>query len=209
MAAGALLIAAAIGLLAYNRLEDQQAGDKAEDLLSQIRQQTAVCESEAEDDPSPVVLSGDVVPWESEAGNSDGYIMIDGYDNIIGILTIPSLSLELPVMAEWDYSRLRIAPCRYTGSVRTGDLVILAHNYSRHFGRLKNLSGGENVIFTDVEGNAAFYAVAEIEILEPTAVEEMTESGYPLTLFTCTYGGQKRVVVRCDYRDLMQDGCEE
>lgn len=208
MAAGALLIASAIGLLAYNQLEDQRAGDKAADLLSQIRQQGAVREPETEDDPSPVALSGGVVPWESEKGDPDAFIMIDGYA-AIGILAIPALGLELPVMADWDYPKLRIAPCRYAGSVQTGDLVILAHNYSRHFGRLKSLSGGENVIFTDVEGNADFYAVAEIEVLEPTAVEEMTGSGYPLTLFTCTYGGQKRVVVRCDYRDLMQDGCEE
>ena len=31
-----------------------------------------------------------------------------------------------------------------------------------------------------------------------TAVEEMTAGEYDLTLFTCTYGGQSRVTVRCD-----------
>jgi sortase A len=45
--------------------------------------------------------------------------------------------------------------------------------------------------------------VAEVETLEPTAVEEMTNSGYALTLFTCTYGGQSRVTVRCDLVDCI------
>jgi sortase (surface protein transpeptidase) len=31
----------------------------------------------------------------------------------------------------------------------------------------------------------------------PSSVYEVTHSEYDLTLFTCTYGGQARVVVRC------------
>lgn len=41
------------------------------------------------------------------------------------------------------------------------------------------------------------YEVAEIEILSPDAVEEMTEDDGDLTLFTCTLGGGSRVTVRC------------
>jgi sortase A len=39
--------------------------------------------------------------------------------------------------------------------------------------------------------------VAEIEQLSPIEVKAMEESGYPLTLFTCTVGGSYRVAVRC------------
>ena len=45
---------------------------------------------------------------------------IDGYD-YIGTLTIPALELELPVMAQWDYDRLTIAPCRQFGTTQTDD----------------------------------------------------------------------------------------
>ena len=38
---------------------------------------------------------------------------------------------------------------------------------------------------------------AFLEILQPTAVEEMTSGDYDLTLFTCTYGGATRFTVRC------------
>lgn len=53
----------------------------------------------------------------------------------IGELEIPALGLELPVMDQWSYPRLRIAPCRYVGSVYSGDIVIAGHSYLRHFGR--------------------------------------------------------------------------
>ena len=58
--------------------------------------------------------------------------IIDGYE-YIGILEMPSLGLTLPVMNEWDYDRLKISPCRFTGSYYTDDLVICAHNYAKHF----------------------------------------------------------------------------
>ena len=97
-----------------------------------------------------------------------------------------------------SYPQLRIAPCRYYGSTKTGDLVIAAHNYSRHFGNIRNLSAGDEVYFTDMDGEITAYEVAEVDTLNPTDVEEMTDSGYALTLFTCTYGGQSRVTVRCN-----------
>ncbi len=193
MAVGVLLMTAAIGLLLYNRAEDRAAGESVAGLVPQLREEIAVRESEAQENLYFAV------PGEEEPAPAEETVLVDGYD-YIGILTIPALGLELPVMAEWDYPRLRIAPCRYMGSVETDDLIIAAHNYSRHFGLLKNLAGGEDVSFTDIDGNVTRYIVAETEILQPTAIEEMAGSGYPLSLFTCTYGGQTRVTVRCDYK---------
>lgn len=199
MAAGVLLMTSAVGLLLHNRAEDREAGESVDGLLPILRQEIAARESEAEEDWY-MTLPGLEEEEEAEAAESEEEtVMVDGYD-YIGILTIPALGLELPVMADWDYTRLKIAPCRYTGSIETDDLTIAAHNYSRHFGRLKNLAGGEEVVFTDMEGNSTAYLVAETEILEPTAIGEMTGSGYPLSLFTCTYGGQTRVTVRCIYQ---------
>jgi sortase A len=116
----------------------------------------------------------------------------------IGYLFIPALGLELPVQSQWDYPGLKISPCRYVGSTKTDDLVIAAHNYDRHFGRISKLAQGDLVYFTDMDGVQTTYQVMETLILQPTAIEEMTTSGYDLTLFTCTYGGKTRVTVRCD-----------
>jgi sortase A len=123
-------------------------------------------------------------------------IDIDG-NAYIGWLDIPALSLSLPVMSQWSYPNLKISPCRYTGSAYQNNLVIAAHNYQSHFGTIKNLTQGDEVRFTDVDGNVFYYQVSEIEQLSPIAVKAMEESDYPLTLFTCTIGGKYRVAVRC------------
>ncbi len=122
---------------------------------------------------------------------------IGGY-GYIGYLSIPALKLDLPIMGDWDYHRLRIAPCRYTGSVLGNDLVIMAHNYNSHFGRLSKLSEGDRVTFTDMDGILTTYEVIALDILNPYAVDEVTSGDFDLTLFTCTYGGQSRVTVFCD-----------
>lgn len=124
-------------------------------------------------------------------------VEIDGY-RYIGYLSIPSLGLELPVMTVWNYSCLQIAPCRYSGSVKTDNLVIAAHNYASHFGNLTRLSQGDTVLFTDMDKKVYEYQVAEVVTLNPTAIEEMTAGEYALTLFTCTYSGQSRVTVHCE-----------
>ena len=111
---------------------------------------------------------------------------------------IPALELKLPVMSEWDYNRLKIAPCRQFGSSRTDDLVIAAHNYQNHFGRLKDLQTGNAVIFTDMEGVINTYSIEKIETLNPSEVDAVQNSGYDLVLYTCTKGGRTRVTVFCN-----------
>ncbi len=121
---------------------------------------------------------------------------IKGY-NYIGYLTIPKLGLELPVMADWSYSRLKIAPCRYSGLHYGDDMVIAAHNYKRHFGDISRLRPGDTVVFTDMQGLQLVYTVGLVETLAPNEIDRMVNSEWDLTLFTCTYGGANRVTVRC------------
>ena len=52
--------------------------------------------------------------------------------------------------------------------------------------------------FRDVDGNSFAYTVAELETLDPCAVEEMKAGDWDLTLFTCNTSGQTRCVIRCD-----------
>lgn len=116
----------------------------------------------------------------------------------IGVLEVPSKDLTLPVMSEWSYSALRIAPCRYAGSAYSGDLVIAGHNYARHFSPVKRLKAGDKVDFTDADGNVFHYVVSKLETLEKTEVDRMIDAdGWDLTLFTCNSGGSRRVAVRC------------
>jgi len=187
MILGAALILAALSLLMWNRREDQRAGAMAQRVLPQMVQHLkapqAQPDSGTEDLPDP---------YDPEMTA----VEIDGY-SYVGFLSISGIGLELPVMAQWDYDRLKIAPCRYAGSTKTDDLVICAHNFDRHFGPIRNLTPGDEVVFTDMDGETWHYRVSAVEILEPTAIAEMTAGDYDLTLFTCTYGGKSRVTVRC------------
>lgn len=188
MVLGTALVLAALSLFLWNRMEDNEAGKAAENILPQIIEEIQEPDTVNEtEEPS----------WPDPYDPAMTEVEIDGYA-YVGYLSIPAIELELPVMSEWDYPRLKIAPCRYTGSTKTGDLVIAGHNYTRHFGPLSRLSEGDQVIFTDMDGEIWVYAVAAVEVLAPTAIEDMTASGYDLTLFTCTYGGTSRVTVRCD-----------
>ena len=184
MILGTVLILAALSLFLWNRREAEMAGEAAADILPQVVEQIADTAAEAPTPPDPF----DPTMTEAEI---DGYLYI-------GYLSIPALGLELPVMSEWDYNRLNIAPCRYSGSTKTDDLVIAAHNFAQHFGGLSGLTGGEQVIFVDMDNVVSTYTVVAVEILAPTAVEEMTNGEYDLSLYTCTYGGRSRVTVRCD-----------
>ena len=121
---------------------------------------------------------------------------IDGI-SYIGVLEIPTLGLELPVISQWSSANARTAPCRYAGSVYLDDLVICAHNYASHFGKLSNLFIGDRIAFTDMEGNRFVNELLELEVLEATQIEEMCSGDWDLTLFTCTVGGQSRVTLRC------------
>lgn len=116
----------------------------------------------------------------------------------IGILEIPSINIKLPVLSTWSYSLLKKAPCRYTGSIYLDNMVIAAHNSEAHFKKISNLQKGDIVTFTDALGNVFTYSVAGIELLKPDEVDNMTNGQWPLTLFTCTYGGASRVTVRCE-----------
>lgn len=168
MILGVMLIIGSASLLIHNILEDRHAAEASSALLPKVEQAVS----------------------EHASG------MIDGYE-YAGILSIPVLGLELPVLAQWDYTRLMLAPCLYYGSAESSDLVIAAHNFKGHFGRLSQLDVGDKVLFTDMEGNTYEYQVGNMEVLPPAAVEEMIQSQWDLSLYTCTYGGQSRMTVRC------------
>ena len=122
---------------------------------------------------------------------------VDGIE-YIGYLGIPSQGLTLPVMADIENLDLNLAPCRDYGTVKEDNLVIAGHNFVAHFGKLFNLHVGDAVNFTDADGKVTDYTVAAIETLGEDESERMTESGYDLTLYTCTLDGHHRLAVRCE-----------
>lgn len=198
---GLLLIAAALLLTVYNIREAKQAAEASGEILETL-------EREIEENREAGLTDGTAPdPENREAAEPPLYEQypdmempvetIDGWE-YIGILEIESLGLKLPVLSEWSYPGLRNAPCRYRGSAYSRDMILAGHNYSSHFGNLKTLFPGAEIVFRDVLGNEFVYEVAAMEELPGTAVEDMEAGEWDMTLFTCTLGGRSRVTLRCE-----------
>ena len=196
---GILCISFSIGLFIYNKVEDKKAesftSKVAYELLSKIESEQKQNEIKSDSDIGDSAPSIPDYKLNPDIEMPTIRLMDDYY---IGVLEIPSLDLVLPINETWSYLALKKTPCRYYGSAYTEDLVICAHNYSAHFGRLKSLKSGDEVIFTDANGNVFNYRVEICETLLPNSAEQMTDGEWDLSLFTCTQGGSFRVTVRCN-----------
>ncbi|MBO4289732.1 MAG: sortase [Lachnospiraceae bacterium] len=196
--AGLLCMLAALALVLYNDRES----DRAEEAAAQVNVQLSEAIQERVEEyraagiapPSKYAYVDymDVVPDMPT-------VEIEGYE-YIGVIEVPAEEISLPVMAQWDYVRLKISPCRFTGSYYTNDLVICGHNYSRHFYQLLSIAVGTDVYFTNVDGVQYHYVVTNREEVYPMEVDRMTDAAagkWDLTLFTCFLGGRTRCAVRC------------
>jgi len=183
---GIILIAISVSMIIYNKYEDLSAGKASQDVLAIIEEN--VEENNIENDLDILV---------NDSSKEMDTTKIKGYD-YIGTIIIPKLNLELPIMSEYDYDRLKKAPCRYYGSIYTNDLIICGHSYKTHFRYLNKLKQKDLVVFTDVNNTRYIYEVLEIEVLEKTDVEKMINNDYDLTLYTCTNGGIDRLAIRCN-----------
>ena len=189
---GLVLLLGAGSLTAYNIWDGIRADRTSQHIIQEMdigQDLVEALDREPDDDPERPVIE------------------VEGY-YYIGILEIPSLQLTLPVMDRWDYTRLKISPCVYSGSYKTDDLVICAHNYARHFSPVKRIDIGADVYLITVDCRVYHYQVTNRETLQPGAVENMIENTnnttdgtvtneWDLTLFTCNTGGQTRCAVRC------------
>jgi len=183
--AGIAMVVAAGLLHSYNQVEDQNAGLEASVALAQAR---------------AVILEAPVTPLATDTAQEPAALPsaeVYGYP-CVGILEIPALGVELPILDDWDYERLTVAPCRQDGAPQTSDFVIAGHNYTSHFGGLANLQIGDEILFTALDGTVWRYQVSRVETVSAYAVDEVRNPVADITLYTCTYGGGSRVLVGAD-----------
>lgn len=181
---GVLLILVSLIITGFNKYNDLNAGKQAQAALDIFKSEVI---------PKNHIVDS-LIPNETKEMKT---INING-DEFIGTIKIPSINLELPVMSEYTYSKLKKAPCRYYGNLFTNDLIICAHAYKTFFANLVELKQNDLIIFTAVDGNNYVYEVLEIEVLKSTDVDKMINNDFDLTLYTCTYDNMGRVTVRCN-----------
>ncbi|MCL2003409.1 MAG: sortase [Oscillospiraceae bacterium] len=194
---GVAAILLSAGLSAYAYLDENRAKNSAAQtawaLTERIRRDKTARAGELGAAPVNTAESPDE---DADGGEGVPERIEIGGETYIGVLSIPALSLELPVNSEFSEAALKNAPCRYTGNF-AGGLVVGAHNYKHHFGELSRLSYGDAVVVTDANGTEHWYTVVLVEILPETDIDARINSPYALTLFTCTKGRTERITVRC------------
>jgi len=130
---GTLLILCAAVLYGYNTIDENRAKSAADELLSGLDKAQGLKISDTENS-----ISTAKVAEIQSLDVSEQVVSVDGID-MIGSVFIPKIDIKLPVASGWSYKILKKASCRYSGTARDGKLIVLAHNYNKHFGKLSKL----------------------------------------------------------------------
>ena len=138
------------------------------------------------------------VPDEQKLTASDGTIYYT-----IGVINIPSINVNYPILSTYTDELLKIAPCRFHGPNpnEVGNLCIAGHNYknSKFFSKVPNLQLGDKIEITDLSGRMLTYTVYDKFIVNPDEVENIKEkiSGIKeIKLIKCTNDKKKRHIIK-------------
>lgn len=186
---GILCILAALGFAIANEYSNYRSSKISNETVARINAAVGETEEITDGNDNEEYI-------EPEDADELPVVEIDGI-NYIGVLYFETLDMEMPVIAECDDAKLKVAACRYSGSLADGNLVIAGHNYRNGFRRLKELQTGDRIYLTAMNGKIYEYSVEITEILQAQDIEDMNDSGWELSLYTCTYDGKQRYTVRC------------
>lgn len=183
---GLILILCSIILLFYNLYSNHKANSEGINVSEKVETIITTTNSELIDDYPDYYYNPNMsMPTE----------VVDG-KKYVGMLYIDSINLKLPVQDSWSYSNK--LPSKYFGTAYLNNMIICAHNYKSHFGKLKKLKIGDIIIFEDMTGNIFKYQVSEVLMIKGTDVEQMKNSEWDLTLFTCDSNNTRRITIRCE-----------
>ena len=175
---GLLVVAAVVLLLWQWGIHASQ--QKAESYLSTIR--TLI--------PAP---QGAVL--EERRDNTMSVLSIEGV-NFVGILEMPSHGSALPVCADWG--AVSQYPCRLGGSVYDRTMQIGATSQKGQYDFYREVSVGDSVFFTDMEGNRFSYTVMDIRYEKHADQAILQREDSALTLFVKNVYALEYIVIFCD-----------
>ena len=138
------------------------------------------------------------VPDEQKLTACDGTIYYT-----IGVINIPSINVNYPILSTYTDELLKIAPCRFHGPNpnEVGNLCIAGHNYknSKFFSKVPNLQLGDKIEITDLSGRMLTYTVYDKFIVNPDELEctsQLTNGNKEITLITCTNDNKQRHIIK-------------
>lgn len=133
------------------------------------------------------------------------YTASDGTKYTIdGIITIPKLNIQYPILSNWNYEILKNATCRYFGPEHPnepGNYCIIGHNYRNNsfFSKLVTLDKMDIIQITDTAGRTVDYIVYDKYNVNPDNTEctsQNTSGKTEITLITCYNNGTQRTIIK-------------
>lgn len=126
----------------------------------------------------------------------------EGY-KVIGIIKIPKIDLEYPILEETTQATMKTSISRFWGSDINsfGNVSLAGHNNydGTMFGKNKKLEIGDIVELTDLTGLTIQYEIKEIFKTDPndvTILQTTNSEIREVTLITCTNGRAERLIIK-------------
>lgn len=119
-----------------------------------------------------------------------------------GRIICDKIGLDYFVYSNYSEENLRVLPCKFSGGELDEDsnICIIGHNYfdNRFFSNLSKLEIGDIITIKDLEENSYEYSVYKKYETNEADTESVIRQELPkeLTLCTCTYNKEKRLVVK-------------
>lgn len=128
-----------------------------------------------------------------------------GNNSVIGIINIPKIELEYPILDTTTKENMRTSITRFSGGEvnEIGNLALAGHNNydGTMFGRNDELKAGDKIYLTDLQKNTVEYEINSIFVTDPNDVsilETKEEKIREITLITCENGNKSRLIVKAE-----------
>ncbi len=132
---------------------------------------------------------------EKRRDNAMATLSIDGTD-FVGILEFPQHESSLPICAEWG--KPSKYPCHFSGSIYDRTMQIGGTSQKGQYDFYRNISVGDGVFFTDMEGNRYSYTVSDIRYEKNADQTALQRKDASLTLFVKNIYAFEYIIIYCN-----------
>lgn len=194
-----LLIITAIaisGVIIHKQYSDRVYDKENQEIVSLFHKQEEENKSESKDESLNEMRSQENEEKKTIELQYKGH-------KVIGLIEIPAISLEYPILEKTTQETMNISISRFSGGEINGfgNVSLAGHNnYSgTMFSKNKNLKKGDYVLLTDVSGNTVKYEIYSIFVTDPndtSVLETNDKTTREVTLITCKNGRSQRLIVK-------------
>ena len=132
---------------------------------------------------------------EERSNNTMSALSIDG-TNFVGIVEMPKYDSSLPVCGDWG--KVTKYPCHFSGSIYDRSMQIGATTQAGQYDFYREISVGDSLLYTDMEGNRFSYTVSDIRYKNHADQTALQQENAALTLFIKNIYAFEYIIIFCD-----------